>query len=130
MITVVDPGGTPVPVYNKGDQTVVQVNATGSNKGGAASWTRYSRHTILLATSTSDPGGGDHQGVALPTNADIGDVVEIYNVTSSNLSINVYPGGSDTMNGGSGGMQAIQFNKGLLFRRITATDWRNLSVVD
>ena len=97
MTTVIDPTGTPTIVYNRSGTTIVGLVGGDSlyknpgpfvpigNEG--VDIPRLSETTILLATiTTTHDGSGNVSGwnsvFRLPSAADIGDVVEVYLVST------------------------------------------------
>ncbi len=88
MTTIIDPSGTPIPVYNRGGITIVEVTANGVTTGSATEVPAVSGHTVVLVTTTSSP--TDQSAVRLPSGAEIGDVVELYHV-NNDAHIIVFP---------------------------------------
>ena len=125
MTTVVDPSGTPSPVYNKSGTTVIEMAATGLNQAGAAPIVALSGHTVVLATPSADE-NGDHtgDGVALPSAAVIGDVVEVY-IGTVNLFVKVYPPSGNNLNLASNGVVKVDRGTapGAIFRKVTSNGW-------
>jgi hypothetical protein len=115
--------------------------ATDAVSAGAAPIIRYGQHTIVLVSSASvagasivsdgihiNLGGAVASGISLPTNAEIGDVVEIYQVGSNFNSTMLWPDAGETINGGI--TQSLSFAGGgtaLILRKVAATDWKVLS---
>lgn len=115
MVTVVDPGGTPAPVYNRSGVTIQGVSGAGTNFGGATPIVASSGHSIaLVSTVTND------EGVILPDTAEIGDVAEVYRVTDT-AAVRVYPPAGDTLYGG--GASHLLGSQGAIFRKTSATRW-------
>lgn len=108
MTTVIDPAGSPTIVYNRGGTTVTALNSAGTGQSTATPIVRYSGVTVAVVTSTSSPTG---QGVVLPDDPEIGDVVEVYHaghVSGSYGPFHVYP-----PSGWSVGDQAINSPVGI-----------------
>lgn len=129
MTTVTDPGGTPVPVYNRSGTTLVALNAANVNVGGTPSSnpsdyapiTRYSGWTVALATT-----GNFTSGVRLPDDAEVGDLVEVHCVLGTATSLLVIAASGDTISAGSPNFVTITVNvaAGKLFRKTSATNWQ------
>lgn len=120
MMTVVDPGGTPTPVYNQDGVTIAAITATAS-PGSPTPIVSYSVTTVVLvtATNTSD-------AVILPSSAQIGDVVEI-GVSSGNGFATVVPDSGSEING-NGTNVGVHIRSGIL-RKLSATKWYGPVVV-
>lgn len=125
MVTVVDPAGTPIPVYNRSGVTIVEITLTGlptRDQIPAASGT-----TIVLVSPPSPDATG---AVELPTNADIGDVVEVYRTGGTNQIFVATPGTDNfvpPIPSGGGfpslpSLSATAPSGGMIFRRVS-TDW-------
>jgi hypothetical protein len=117
MTTVVDPSGTPVPVFNRSGVTIVSVSATGTTQGAAAAISAASGQTIALVTISEN-----NTAVKLPSTADIGDLVEVY---AFGGTVKVFPSSGETLNGNSNA-QDVQDVYGRLFRKVSATAWKPL----
>lgn len=120
MVTVADPGGTPVVVYNRSGTTVETVAATGTTLGAATQIVAYSGVTIVIVDCVDNT----DTGVILPIGADIGDLVEIYPV---DYTARVYLPSGETVNGSSAlsGWQ-VGNSEGAAFRKVSATAWRTI----
>lgn len=114
MVTVVDPGGTPAPVYNRSGTTLQSIAATGTNFAGAAPITAPSGYSVVLITPSAN-----NDGVILPSGAEIGDVVETYPVGGT---VNVYAPSGETIAGNASLQLSNPF--GTLIRKTSATNWR------
>ncbi len=79
-MTIIDPAGTPVVKYKSSEVTVQSVVAAATPTPLAA----YSTYNVVLV----DSGGDVTKGVALPSDADIGDVFELW---APNISAAVSP---------------------------------------
>lgn len=101
-----------IPTLSKGhDATIiVDVASAGNNQGSATEIPRSSRITVARATLVN-PG----EGIRLPSNADIGDIVEIY----ADPAILLYPPTGETFHTGTSSF-AVQE---LRARKISATIW-------
>lgn len=113
MTTVVDPTGTPVPVYNRGGMTIVFL--IGGDESPPTPIPHVSGHTVVVTTP-----GMDGNNYELPTNAEIGDVVEI---RGNGVDVRAAVGESvrGAAGGGGGGATGVGF--GTTFRKISATEW-------
>src|SRR5262245_45084839 len=100
MTTVLDPGGTPVPVYNQSGTTIDTITANGMTQGTATPIVRYGGTTIVLVHITA----GD-AAVLLPANAEIGDLFEVY-CDDINLAVRLFAPGSDTFLSSGGNVVA------------------------
>lgn len=116
MVTVSDPGGTPVVVYNNDGTTIDTIIAAGTNAGTATVIARYSTRTVVMVNS----GGIGNEGVRLPANAQVGDTVEIYWLTNSGPTGFTYVDAGSSINetpaASLGTVRAI-------YRKTTSTDW-------
>jgi hypothetical protein len=100
MTTVVDPTGSPTIIFNRSGTTIVSLlggfypqGVAGSPNGNdGVDIPRLSQMTIVLASTTTvfDSGGVNITGFnsifRLPTGAEIGDAVEIYQVSEDSRS--------------------------------------------
>lgn len=113
MTTVVDPLGTPAPVYNRSGTAIVSVTA---NDTTPPSIPRVSGWTVALVAT-----GQDDRAVKLPSGADIGDVVEVYVATGTAFQASVHPPSSETIHGSS---TPADVSSGRLFRKTGSSDWQ------
>lgn len=115
MTTILDPGGSPSPIYNKDGTTIDAVACAGLNAAGSAAIVRYAQVTVVVATTSVN-----NRGLHLPTDAEIGDVVEVYQDTQDPVAV-VYPvTGSLILSFGSGGTGV---GSGASFRKVTSDTW-------
>lgn len=126
MTTIVDPSGTPAPVYNKSGLTIGTITPTGVSQGAAAPITAYASHTVLVAYNAM--GGG--YAVLLPSTAEIGDVVEIHG--QGNQTFDVYPESGSSIDNGSANTPLSGLGAGytpyhVMLRKITTTNWYVIS---
>lgn len=112
MTTVVDPGGTPVLVYNRSGTTIVEVvgGSTPTPIPHVSCW------TVALVTNTV---GNDK--VELPSNAEIGDVVEVYPIAGGPDGEVALPSGDSFFT--YGGSSSLPPEAGVIFRKVTSTKW-------
>lgn len=99
MVTILDPGGTPTPTYNRSGTTLANITGgtvSGSSPVGNDGTTivRYSEYTIAVATVSSTTGV-----VTLPDDAEIGDVVEVHSEGPSTNNATVFPPIGETIRG-------------------------------
>lgn len=118
MTTVVDPLGTPSPIYNRNGVTIVNVAAGGSGQSDATPIPAVSGHTVALV-------GGSGGGVLLPSGSDIGDVVEVYIVPPDNEA-RVFPASGETLNSGVQPNIALTVSLGGYFRKTSSTNWQSI----
>jgi len=148
MTTVVDPLGTPVPIYNRSGAAIISMvggatsgSTVGSGVGDDASpIARVSQATIVLViTSVVD----SHHLVLvrLPDDADIGDVAEVYkDPTSGPSNPIVFPNvgeaiGTLPASTGSNSEAGIQLPSGaalvggIFFRKVSSILWMPIGAV-
>lgn len=116
MTTVIDPAGTPVPVYNRSGTTIVEITATAATPTPVYPIAAASGHTVALV-DVPNPGGFGPPDIELPGGADTGDVVEAY-VTGA--SVNFVAASGDTLVAAN---PSVDANKGAWFRKTSATVW-------
>lgn len=119
MTTIVDPAGTPSPLYNRSGVTIASINAAGEfgGPGSATAITSYSETTVVLVTAPDS----NNFGVVLPSSAEVGDVVEIYYVSGPVAQIVIWAPSGDTVNGSS----FVQIVNGI-YRKVSSTAWRGV----
>lgn len=126
MTTVVDPLGTPTPIYNRSGVAIIpSLTAQGTTSSDAAIIPTVSGHTVVIVSAAGHSG----YGVMLPSGADIGDVVELYcaNLNGSAASaILAYAPSGETLN--SGNSDTVNFipGQGVMLRKVSSTDWESL----
>ena len=119
--TVFDPAGSPVITYNRDGVTVQNmVGGTADTFAAAVAIVRYSQVTIVVVSS---PNSTEDPSVLLPSNAEIGDVVEVYGDYTTPLG-RVQPTtwaqtGDTIMRRSGAGISAA----GARFTRVSSTDW-------
>lgn len=134
MTTVVDPSGTPAPVYNRSGTTLDDINAAGLVRTGATAIQAMSAHSVVVARTWVEPGGGGpgidirHRAIVLPSGADIGDVVEVYPGTrngfpSTNQPLLVFPPSGDEINE-LGVNNPASVESHTVIRKVGAAAWR------
>lgn len=125
MVTVVNPGASETTIYNRSGTTIVSVTGGEAGVGQGTSIPRQSEVTCALVTF----GAGGLNGVLLPSDAEIGDVVEVYNLSAASPStvVIVQPDASSSWWASWGGV-AIEATFCSVFRKIAATQWAPVSV--
>ena len=120
MTTVIDPAGTPIPVFNKNGATMVNVTPNGTVRLGATEIPNLSGLTIALVDTDVS-----NTAVKLPSNGDIGDVIEVYCLNGSH-DVKIYAPDSQYIGASAtvvnGDTTAIGF-KAAVFRRIAIDRW-------
>jgi hypothetical protein len=120
MVTVVDPNGTPAPVYTRSGTTIQSIVAAGNNSFvDATPIVAVSGWSIVMAQATDTP--AFETGVILPSDTQIGDVVELY---AGGYTVIVFPPTGQTINGISS--QQVGPGAAVIFRKLSATEWRTL----
>jgi len=137
MTTVVSPASSPIPVYNRSGETIVSLtggNVSSGNPIGndGVSIPRYSGRTVALMTPQS--GADGFVGVVvLPSDAEIGDVVEVFCVAESSGSgmVAVFPPVSSSIGvlsastgTDSSSYSAVQIGQGRIYRLVSSTNWQ------
>jgi hypothetical protein len=77
MTTVIDPAGSPIPVFNRSGKTIVEVTDSRDGSGSPLQLTQYSEQTYYEIAFTYPGGGVGTPKVELPSNAEIGDEIII-----------------------------------------------------
>jgi hypothetical protein len=114
MTTIIDPYGTPEPVYTRSGTTIQTVAAAGnSSLATATPIVAVSGWSVVLVEAST---GND--GVILPEDAQIGDVVEVHgDAGNDGVMVRVYtPDGFLAVIGPN--------DRGVLCRKTSATAWR------
>lgn len=115
MTTIIDPSGSPSPVYNRSGTTVMTVVANGTTLGSATPIPYYSGETIVRIEASDDP---RHTAVVLPDDAEIGDTVEAY---ATGYPAAVFaPTGTTIITS----TQKQVTDDGARFRKVSATRWQ------
>lgn len=135
MTTVIDPAGTPTPVYNKSGKVIIAMNGSGSGSTSvppvgntSAAIPHYAERTIVVGT-TNNPS----YGFLLPA-ADIGDEVVVLLDPASTFGSVVFPqigesiAGFPTSTGtnNAAGSGAAQPQQGATFIKVSSTSWQTL----
>jgi hypothetical protein len=135
MTTVVDPTGTPAIVYNRSGTTIATVvggtTSTPSfpigNEG--IDIPRLSETTVVLGNTV--PNSGNDVVFRLPTDAEIGDIVEVYYLGGGSQTPWVFPQVGDQIipssESSTGTNSAAGFNIGQpfgsRFRKVSSSTW-------
>jgi hypothetical protein len=120
MTTVVDPSGTPVPVYNRSGVTIVAITANNAGDPSQDNATAIPRHSGLTVALVTCP-DNNNRAVKLPSDAEIGDVVEVYQMSSSYPAVYAESGGATI-----GILNATDFINvsGGIFRKVASGRWQ------
>lgn len=111
MTTVVDPLGTPVIIYNRSGVAIVEIEAANSPVEVVP---RVCGHMVVLVTTTQS---SSH--VQLPSDAEIGDVVEVHLVNETHVKVFMdTPSGESIIFTGE-----VHHGTGCLFRKLSSTLW-------
>ena len=118
MVTVVDPLGTPVPVYNRSGTAIVEL--PGGLVGAPTLIPTVSKETIVNVTYIDLVNDGRY--FILPDDVDVGDVIEVY--TSVGAAPQIFPPSGETfLDGGAGAISVSGAHNSIRFRRVTSTGW-------
>jgi hypothetical protein len=134
MTTVVDPAGTPVPVYNRSGTTIVSVSGGLRSEGIGDEGTpipRSSGYTVALAGMPDNT----HNVFKLPSGAEIGDVVELHAIPATGVGqgVMLFPPNGESVNrqAASTGTNdntvagtSVTPDQGRVFRKVSSTNWR------
>lgn len=125
MTTVIDPAGTPVPVYNRSGKTIVSLSDSRDGTDPALMLVQHSERTFYEIAFTY-PGGGSGTPIAeLPNGADVGD--EIYIHFTLSASMDVVPASGDTLRLGTSTPSNVS-GSAIHCIKIASNAWRVLSV--
>lgn len=119
MVTVVDPLGTPVPVYNRsGTVVLVPLHA-----GSEMSPTEIpSLAGVTIATLVAEVPAGFLRHYRLPSvGVEVGDVIELYGVGFSGSILP--PDGEAYLDGTTGAITLSNSRNSAMFRRVDSTHW-------
>ncbi len=122
MTAVIDPGGTPVVIFNRSGTALVEVMATGNSQGAAAEIPHFAGTTIVRVTPDGDP--STNRAVKLPALAEIGDIVEVYPASALTPGPKVCAPSSVYMNETLNGDVTFSLGSGFVsFRKVEADRW-------
>jgi hypothetical protein len=120
MTTVIDPLGSPTPVFNRSGRAIFSFAASGDTEMGAPSIPYVSGEMIVTILTTGAIPTPD-RAVKLPSGVDIGDTIELYSDGAADL----YPASGDSIDGVSSGVSvAISGIKTTLLRKMSSNSWR------
>lgn len=123
MTTIIDPAGTPIPVYNRDGVTVVDIAPDAGSPSTPTPVPHVSKGTICRVTPVRPvPNQGNNPIVVLPGNAEIGDWVELHGIPGEEaLGFNVVAASGEAINQTS----PVSGNSGeaLFFRKIDTALW-------
>lgn len=120
MTTIIDPAGTPTVVYNKSGKNIQFLSV--SQGGGIVDIERVSGETVCVATATGNPSSST-DGVRLPASSDIGDVVEVYNISASSVVVPVHTPLGETIAGTVFTTVGSPQTNGIRLVKITSDSW-------
>jgi hypothetical protein len=148
MTTVVDPLGSPSMIYNRSGTAIVAMaggatatSAAGSGIGDDANpIPRVCQTTVAMVLTSFGP---THNALArLPEDAEIGDVVEVYqDPASSASSPKIFPNtgeaiGNNPVSTGTNSNAGVTISPnsaglvgGVLFRKVSSTQWMPIGAV-
>lgn len=136
MTVIIDPLGTPEPVYTRSGTTMQTILANGSTQGDATPITAVSGLTVVTAVISNEffePNTElpvPQRAVKLPDDAQIGDVVEIHvgiaDGHESEAQLLVFPASGDTISKlpANSSVPVNQIISAASFRKMTATNWK------
>lgn len=124
MVTVVDPSGSPTIVYNRDGVTISSLTGgVSGSSSDAVAIVRYSQSTVVLVQT---PNSNASPALSLPSDAEVGDVVEVYGLynaaTTGRVTPNVYPNSGETVNFKFTSTDGIAYTFAR-FRKVAATEW-------
>lgn len=114
MTTIIDPLGNPVIVYNRDGTALIEMDAPSSSTTDIP---RVSGHTIAVVTVV----GTGNAEVRLPADAEVGDVVEIYNTSDPWSPIIRAPTGETIST--TNPDPTVSEQRGKLVRKLTGGRW-------
>lgn len=100
--------------------TIDTIAAAGLDAASAAQIDRSSSNMVLLLTYP----GGNNVGLVLPDDAEIGDFIEMHNISA--VSLGVYAPSGESGNGGLSDSNTAGVSAGVTkhFRKVGASSWR------
>lgn len=118
--------GVPAEVASRVGVTIVTIAPSNASQGHASGLLKGAGDKIVIATPSVDNGA-----VTLPSDAGLGDKIEVCNGSASN-DVNIYPHSGGTINNGTAdelleiGEAASTANSGVTLRKVTSTNWRTV----
>lgn len=117
MTTVINPSGSPVPIFNRSGLTITDLNGAGEGNEPEL-WPEIqvvSEYTVIRFNN-----GAEDYGVKVPAGVEIGSLIEIYALNVANTRVNL-PDGEEFINGID---NFTDFGRGCYrLRKISATQW-------
>lgn len=115
MTTIVNPSGNTTISYSRSGLTIDSLTGggNGSNTATATPIIRYATHTVIRATTATGSAG-----FLLPTDAEIGDVVEVLGENASTATV-MTPSGFSLNNLSGGKITARR----VVLRLVDTTNW-------
>lgn len=101
---------------------VTAITAAGSSVSDATPVVRFGPLTIVTVTS-----GGSGTGVVLPSNAQIGDSVEICADFANTVGVIGYPPSGSTIDNAQSVFGGVSSGEVYVVQKLTATSWRSVS---
>jgi hypothetical protein len=114
MTTVVNPNGTPAPVYNRSGITIETV--AGAAQASPTLVNVEAGTTVILVTSA----GGSW--VQIPAGLEIGSVIEVYKATYSDSATTQLSGGETFVQGNTGNWAGT-----VIARKTSSSHWHIIS---
>jgi hypothetical protein len=107
-------------VYNRSGVIVIDVTANGTTQVGAGTISRASGVTVAVVTVD---GSNGNKAVILPSDAEIGDVVEVYNATDATHTMFVFADSGSTI-GFSAANSFVTLLISGIFRKTATSAWQ------
>lgn len=121
MTTVVDPNGTPVPIYNRSGKVVLPPMYCGPENEPTA-MPSVAEVTIVTVIPKVPSDGDRHIRLpALSDGVDIGDVIEVYGVDIAPFIFP--PDGEAYLGDGTGAITLNTARNSIRFRRVDSSHW-------
>jgi hypothetical protein len=120
MTTVVDPLGTPTPIFNRSGTAIVHIDGLGTSSTSGNVIPAVCGHVIALVNCTEN-----NYAVRLPDDAEIGSVVEAYVDRASTFSGGtVFSQAGETIGSQSAPSSlGLSQSGGILLRKVSDTGW-------
>ena len=119
MTTVVDPLGTPVPIFNRSGTAIVRLTGAGTSSTSGPVIPAICGRVVALIDCTA----GNYASQLSP-NAEIGDIAEVYVDRVSTMGGEVFAPSGETINSQSTPSSiGISAGGGVVFRKVSATEW-------
>lgn len=118
MAVVLTPSGTPTIEYGDNDKTIDTLAAAGTSQATSAQIVRYCPTTIVNVTGADGTVAAGHPGVILPSDAVIGDIVQVSSANAENGPLYPESGGNIS----NEGVNACVAFPGVV-RRMSSSTW-------